>query len=120
MSVTIGMLYKIVPFLVWSHLQNLGGGRVIAPNMNKVIAAGRINGQMYAHFVALALLLGAALWPPWFARPAGLALLTANAWLLYNLPRRDVLLPPPSAGDRGDDAERGEQPVKRPTDRGQR
>ncbi|WP_300322057.1 hypothetical protein [Accumulibacter sp.] len=85
MSVTIGMLYKIVPFLVWSHLQNLGGGRVIAPNMNKVIAAGRINGQMYAHFVALALLLGAALWPPWFARPAGLALLTANAWLLYNL-----------------------------------
>jgi hypothetical protein len=27
MSVMIGMLYKIVPFLVWSHLQNLGRGR---------------------------------------------------------------------------------------------
>jgi len=85
MSVMIGMLYKIVPFLVWSHLQNLGRGRVFPPNMNKVIAGHQLNRQMQAHFVALALLLAAVLWPEWFAYPAGLALLAANAWLLRNL-----------------------------------
>ncbi|HCZ14838.1 MAG TPA: hypothetical protein DHV85_09610 [Candidatus Accumulibacter sp.] len=79
------MLYKIVPFLVWSHLQNLGRGRVLAPNMNKVIAGKQIDGQMYAHLLALLLLFGAVLRPTWFAYPAGLALLAANGWLLHNI-----------------------------------
>ncbi|KFB67959.1 hypothetical protein [Candidatus Accumulibacter vicinus] len=85
LSVMIGMLYKIVPFLVWLHLQNLGDGRVLAPNMNKVIAMRQIDRQMYAHFLALALLLAAAFWPGWFTYPAGLMLLIANASLLRNL-----------------------------------
>ena len=85
MSVMIGMLYKIVPFLVWLHLQNLGGGRVMAPNMNKVIAGPQISRQMQAHFLSLALLLLAAVRPDWFTYPAGIALLVANAWLLRNL-----------------------------------
>jgi len=85
MSVMIGMLYKIVPFLVWSHLQNLGRGRVLPPNMNKVIAGAQLDRQMQAHFVAVALLLAAVLWPEWLTYPAGLALLLANAWLLRNL-----------------------------------
>ena len=84
-SVMIGMLYKIVPFLVWLHLQNLGGGRVFAPTMNKVIAAQQINRQVCAHVAALTLLLAAAIWPHWYLYPAGLALLVANAWLLRNL-----------------------------------
>lgn len=85
MSVVIGMLYKIVPFLVWSHLQNLGRGRVMTPTMNKVIAGKQVDRQMQAHCVALALLLAAVLWPSWFTYPAALALLVANAWLLRNL-----------------------------------
>jgi uncharacterized membrane protein SirB2 len=35
-----------------------GRGRVLAPNMNKVIAARQIDRQMYAHFLALALAAG--------------------------------------------------------------
>ncbi len=85
MSVMIGMLYKIVPFLVWLHLQNLGGGRVMAPNMNKVIAGEQIDRQMRAHFVSLAVLLAAVAWPEWFTYPAGIALVVANSWLLRNL-----------------------------------
>ncbi|MBL8374874.1 hypothetical protein [Accumulibacter sp.] len=85
MSVMIGMLYKIVPFLVWLHLQNLGDGRVMAPNMNKVIATRQVDRQLYAHVVSLALLLAAVIWPEWFTYPAGLALVLANGWLLYNL-----------------------------------
>ncbi|WP_313951470.1 hypothetical protein [Accumulibacter sp.] len=85
MSVMIGMLYKVVPFLVWSHLQNLARGRMMAPNMNKVIAGQQVDRQMYAHFAALVLLLAATIWPILFTYPAGLALLLANAWLLRNL-----------------------------------
>lgn len=85
MSVTIGMLYKIVPFLVWLHLQNLGGGRVLAPSMHKVIGARQIERQAQSHFLSLALLLAAVVWPEWLAYPAGLAIVLANAWLLRNL-----------------------------------
>jgi hypothetical protein len=85
MSVMVGMLYKIVPFLVWMHLQNVGRGRLAAPNMKKVLAERSMNRQMAAHFSAFALLLLAVLWPAWFVYPAGLALIVANLWLLRNL-----------------------------------
>ena len=85
MSVIIGMLYKIVPFLVWMHLQHQGLGRVIAPNMKKVLAELPMHRQMLAHFAAFALLLLAVVWPAGFVYPAGAAMLLANAWLLRNL-----------------------------------
>ena len=85
MSVIVGMLYKIVPFLVWLHLQNLGQGRVMAPNMKKIIAEREMNRQMLAHFASCALLLLAVWWPLWFVYPAGLALLVASGGLLRNL-----------------------------------
>ena len=84
-SVITGMLYKIVPFLAWLHLQNQGQGRVMAPNMKKIISEHAMNRQMLAHLVALALLLLAIFWPSVFAYPAGLAVVVANAWLLRNL-----------------------------------
>lgn len=85
MPVILGMLYKIVPFLVWLHLQNLGHGRLMAPNMKKVLAEKYIHGQMQAHFVAYGLLLLAIIWPTWLVYPAGAALVFANGWLLRNL-----------------------------------
>ncbi|MBS1143051.1 MAG: hypothetical protein H6R14_457 [Proteobacteria bacterium] len=80
-----GMLYKIVPFLSWMHLQNLGQARVPAPAMNKILAEAAMHRQFLAYGVALALLLGAAIWPEWLARPAGLAFTLANGWLFWNL-----------------------------------
>lgn len=86
MSVIIGMLYKIVPFLIWLHLQNEGlRGRVLAPNMKKIIAASDMDRQLLAHFSACALLLLAVCWPTAFVYPAGIALIVANGWLLRNL-----------------------------------
>lgn len=85
MSVIVGMLYKIVPFLVWLHLQNLGRGRLMAPNIKKVLDEKQIDRQMHAHFCAFGLLLLSIVWPQWFVYPAGLALIVANAWLLRNL-----------------------------------
>ena len=85
MSVIVGMLYKIVPFLIWLHLQNLGRGRLMAPNIKKVLDEKQMDRQMAAHFVAFGLLMLAVVWPVWFVYPAGLALIVANVWLLRNL-----------------------------------
>ena len=85
MSVIIGMLYKIVPFLLWLHLQNLGRGKVMAPNMKKIIAAKEMDRQMLAHFASCALLLLTLFWPTMFVYPAGLALMLSNGWLLRNI-----------------------------------
>lgn len=85
MSVIIGMLYKIAPFLVWLHLQNAGRGRLVAPNMKKVLAEEHMERQMFAHFTACLLLMLSVFWPAWFVYPAGLALIVANGWLLRNL-----------------------------------
>jgi hypothetical protein len=85
MSVMVGMLYKIVPFLIWLHLQNRGLGRLVAPNMKKVLAQSLIDRQTVAHFCAFGLLVLAVMWPQWFVYPAGAALVLANGWLLHNL-----------------------------------
>ncbi len=85
MSVIVGMLYKIVPFLVWLHLQNRGQGKVVAPNMKAVLAEAPMQRQMRVHFAACALLAGAALWPAGLARIAGLALAAAAVLLSANL-----------------------------------
>jgi hypothetical protein len=80
-----GMLYKIVPFLSWMHLQNCGQAKVPAPAMNKILAEPAMHRQMLAYVAALALLLAAVFFPAWLARPAGLAFAVANGWLWWNL-----------------------------------
>lgn len=85
MSVIVGMLDKIVPFLVWLHLRNLGRGQIKSPNMKKVLSEQAIGRQMTAHFLACGLLVLAACWPYAFVYPAGTALVVANIWLLRNL-----------------------------------
>lgn len=79
-----GMLYKIVPFLIWLHLQRLCGLNTLPPTMNQMIPERAMRRQYYIHLVALLLLL-AAIWLPVLARPAGLALMLDCAWLGANL-----------------------------------
>lgn len=85
LSVITGMLYRIVPFMVWMHLQERGQGRLLAPNIRKLLPAARIDAQSRAHWLSLALLVGAACWPAVLAYPAGLALLVSQLWLARNL-----------------------------------
>lgn len=79
-----GMLYKIVPFLNWLHLQQLGGLGVLPPSMNQMLADRMMRRQYYAHLLALALLL-LAVWMPLLARLAGLAFAVDCGWLGLNL-----------------------------------
>ena len=84
LSVITGMLYKIMPFLNWLHLQQRGGTAMPPPNMKQMMGQASMRGQMWLHFTALGLLLAAVLWPV-LALPAGLAFTASCLWLEYNL-----------------------------------
>jgi hypothetical protein len=83
-SVITGMLYKIMPFLNWLHLQQQGGTSMPPPNMKQMMPERAMRGQMRLHFAALVLLLAAVLWPI-LAVPAGLAFSASCLWLEWNV-----------------------------------
>ena len=83
-SAIAGMLYKIVPFINWLYLQRLGAPLSAVPNMNKMIPADAMTGQLRLHVLAVALLL-AAIWQPGLIRLAGVAFAASCAWLGWNL-----------------------------------
>lgn len=88
-SVINGMLYKIVPFLSWFHLQNRQMGlmcmTVKVPNMKEFISDKTARLQYRLFLIALFLALLATLYPEWFARLAGLFFVASNILLLKNL-----------------------------------
>ena len=83
-SAISGMMYKIVPFLNWLHLQRLGAPMSAVPNMKKMIPAEAMTGQLRLHVLALCLLL-VAIWLPGLVRLAGVAFAASCAWLGWNL-----------------------------------
>lgn len=89
LSVINGMLYKIVPFLSWFHLQNrqmsLMCMTVKVPNMKEFIPDRMARLQFQLFLAALLLVLAATLVPAWFAHLAGFAFLASNALLMKNL-----------------------------------
>ena len=84
-SVISGMLYKIMPFLAWFHLQAMCGPGVRAPNMKKILPDARQRLQFRSQVLALVLLCAAALWPGTFVYPAALALAAAAVLLEINM-----------------------------------
>jgi hypothetical protein len=83
-SVIQGMLYKIVPFLAWLHLQ-ARGARYVLPNMKEFLPDARTLPHVWLHAAAVALIAPAAFAPmPWLY-PAALALLASFLWLGWNL-----------------------------------
>jgi hypothetical protein len=84
------MLYKIVPFLSWFHLQqrNLAlprEKRLKLPNMKTALPDRIVRKQLLAHLIMLGLLFVAILWPQGFARLVGAALFISSMMLWWNL-----------------------------------
>ncbi len=89
-SVVNGMIYKIVPFLAWFHLQNkmLEAASVTLvriPNMKQIIADVDARRQLRVHVGALFLLAGAVIEPIAFVHAAALAFLISFALLGWNV-----------------------------------
>jgi hypothetical protein len=62
-SVVSGMLYKIVPFLAWFHLQaQLQARAGSIPTMKEMVAERWMRGQYRLHFAACALLVATVRW----------------------------------------------------------
>jgi len=88
-SVINGMLYKIVPFLSWFHLQNrqmsLMCLSVPVPNMKQFIRDRYARLQFRLYLASLVLALASTLQPAWFAHISGLLFLASSLLLLLNL-----------------------------------
>ncbi len=81
-----GMLYKIVPFLAWFHLQANFPGKGIVPNVRQMLPETMTRGQMRLYLAALTTLL-LAVGLPHLARPAGILWALNAFWLAWNLLR---------------------------------
>lgn len=85
-TVVNGMLYKIVPFLIWYHLQHrLAERGRKAPNVRQIITDQAASRQFHVHLCAIVLLAAAPVWPQMLARLAALALGISACWLSFNL-----------------------------------
>jgi len=86
-STVNGMLYKIVPFLMWHHLSAHAAPGYRAPTVKKIASDTSAQRQFWLHAASMVLLVLACWWPDLLARPAGLALGASALWLLTNLVR---------------------------------
>jgi hypothetical protein len=93
-SAVNGMLYKIVPFLVWYHLQNSQvTQRRAVPGIKAILADRVAVRQFWSHFAALLLILAATIWvtiwpttaPPALTGIAAAALCLSSGWLWWHL-----------------------------------
>ncbi len=89
LSVMLGMLQKIVPFLIFLHLQritltNPTSVMVKLPHMRALLPTGRMRWQYRLQLLLLPCIYLAP-WLPWMAVIAGLLLVAAFGWLGYCL-----------------------------------
>lgn len=96
MTTINGMMYKIIPFIIWLHLsvhnKNLRdtgarSSQVKVPHMRQIIPEAAALWQFRFHLLSLVLLLSATLWPQWFFYPAALLFALAQVFLSFNLLR---------------------------------
>ena len=84
-----GMLYKIVPFLSWFHLQNRQLATmcmtVQIPNMKQLLPDIWAKRQFWVYLLALVCTLVAVFTPVWMTRPAAVLLALSFALLGHNL-----------------------------------
>lgn len=91
-----GMLYKIVPFLVWFHLFSRKDRKGGVPNMKEIIPDQAARRHLFLHLAALLLILAGVAWPAPMVYPAALALglsavlLGANLWGAYRVYREHI------------------------------
>lgn len=96
MTAVNGMMYKIIPFIIWLHLsarnktlrdEGKREAQVKVPHMRKIIPEAAGMWQFRIHLTSVVLLALATLWPHWLFYPAAVAFVTAQAVLLVNLSR---------------------------------
>jgi hypothetical protein len=85
LCVICGMLYKIVPFLLWLTLQVRAGGR--PPQVQRILPDAHAHPQLWVHVAAIVLLAAAVTAWSGFVYPAAAALALSGGMLGVNLLR---------------------------------
>lgn len=81
-----GMLYKILPFLLWHHAQkNLVVALRMVPKVKNILPDAIAIRQFRAHACGLPLLIAATVWPKPFTHIAALAMAVSVIWLGWNM-----------------------------------
>ncbi|WP_442597391.1 hypothetical protein ACSBPU_09010 [Parapusillimonas sp. JC17] len=87
-SAVNGMLYKILPFLLWYNAQrDLDVALREVPKVKQILPDDMAARQYWVHLAAVATLVAASLWPADFTRPAALLLAVSALWLAANMAR---------------------------------
>lgn len=97
-SAIIGMLQKIVPFLIYLHLQNISfkhpesmmSEPKLVLNMKQIITNKQANIQLFIHLSSFGLLLAAIYWPL-VVSGAAILMLCNFSWLLYSITSAFIL-----------------------------
>src|SRR5699024_195135 len=85
-SAVNGMLYKILPFLLWYNTQrDLMVALPAVPKVKQFLPDEQVRRQVYAHWLAIALLVLACLWPSWFSGLAAIAFAVSILWLMMHI-----------------------------------
>lgn len=89
LSAVNGMLYKILPFLIWLHLSlkvtEHKLSRRLIPNIKQIIPNEKARRQFWLHLASL-ILMAATTWrPDWFLVPMAATLAASNTVLWLNL-----------------------------------
>ena len=91
MGAVNGMLYKIVPFLLWYHLQHdPRATKGAVPSIRVILPDALARRQFWWHAAALPALAG-AVYLPWLARPGAALLGVASLLLALDLARAALL-----------------------------
>jgi hypothetical protein len=86
MGAVNGMLYKIVPFLLWYHMQqDPRASKASVLPIRTILPDEKARRQFWWHAAALLALLAAVAWPAWLARPAAALLAVASLQLALDL-----------------------------------
>lgn len=86
MGAVNGMLYKIVPFLLWYHMQqDPRASKANVLPIRAILPDAKARRQFWWHAGALLALLAAVAWPAWLARPAAALLAAASLQLALDL-----------------------------------
>ncbi|MES9945008.1 MAG: hypothetical protein ABW080_08645 [Candidatus Thiodiazotropha sp.] len=89
MTIPIGIIYKVIPFLCWFHLQSLlvkqGKMSSRLPSMKHYIDDEDTKRHYILHLAAISLLVAATLMPAALARPSGIALSLSSLYFFKNL-----------------------------------
>jgi len=84
-----GMLYRIVPFLTWFHLQHMQVAErrfdIKVPHMKMYISDRAVRRQYYVHLAAVLCMVAASVSPEVMIYPAATLLFISNLLLLTNL-----------------------------------